>query len=220
MAHRGWRSMAARGRSEGSTMAGRTDGRGVVGWVGEQRGASGDLVEVSSGADPAGDAPSTVRCLPRWLEEWADLDGMKERSRRPLAWSEKSTGWPWGSWRMRWRHTLPKVLSPRGGALAAVKTGSARCLMTLRGGRGKRRQAASGLLHGDGLRRAQPGGSEAALTDVVVRSRRCRAFTRWGMEIFSLRCSTAARRRRARRCAALSFKRRDGGWHGGTSGMC
>jgi hypothetical protein len=200
-------------------MAGRTDGRGVVGWVGEQRGASGDLVEVSSGADPAGDAPSAVRCLPRWLEEWGDLDGVKERSRRPSAWSEKSVGWPWGSRRMRWHHTWPKVLSPCGGALAAAETGSARCLTTLRGGQGKRWQAASGLLHGDGLRRAQPGGSEAALTGVVARSRRCRAFTRWGMEIFLLRCSTAVRRWRAQRCAALSFKRRDGGWRSGASDM-
>jgi hypothetical protein len=45
---------------------------GAVRWVGERRGASGDLVEVSSGADLAGDVPSAVRCLPRRLEEGGD----------------------------------------------------------------------------------------------------------------------------------------------------
>jgi hypothetical protein len=46
--------------------------RGAVTWVGERRDASGDLVEVSSGADLAGDVPSAVRCLPRRLEEGGD----------------------------------------------------------------------------------------------------------------------------------------------------
>jgi hypothetical protein len=98
---------------------------------------------VSSGVDPTGDAPSAVRCLPWWPEEWGDLDGVKERSRHPSAWSKKSVGWPWGSRRMRWRHNWPKVLSPRGGTLAAAETGSARCLTMLHSGRGRRRPAAS-----------------------------------------------------------------------------
>jgi hypothetical protein len=138
---------------------------GAIGWVGERRGASGDLVQVCSGADPAGDVPSVVRCLPWWLEEGGDGDSANERSRRPSAWSENTAGFHWGSWRTRWRHTWPEVPSPRGGALAvAAETGSAQRLTTLRVGQGKRRQAASGLLHGDGLRRTKPNGEEASLT--------------------------------------------------------
>jgi hypothetical protein len=72
-------------------------------------------------------------------------------------------GLPWGSRRTRWRRTWPEVLCPLGGALAAAETDSARRLTMLHGGRGKRWQAASGLLHGDGLRCAQPGGEEQAM---------------------------------------------------------
>jgi hypothetical protein len=72
-------------------------------------------------------------------------------------------GLPWGSRRTRWRRTWPEVLCPLGGALAAAEIDSARRLTMLHGGRGKRWQAASGLLHGDGLRCAQPGGEEQAM---------------------------------------------------------
>jgi hypothetical protein len=38
-----------------------------VGGARERHGASGDLIEVSSGADPARDAPSAVMCPPQRL---------------------------------------------------------------------------------------------------------------------------------------------------------
>jgi hypothetical protein len=78
-------SMAVSCRVEGTPALAWIEGRGGH-W--RDRGVAwcqGGLMEVSPGVDPAGDAPSTVMCPPRQLEEGNDGEGANNRLRHPSA---------------------------------------------------------------------------------------------------------------------------------------